>query len=218
MVVARTVDVDKKGLSSGTEPSASMRWYLPRSTDRSWATCSGPKSLDWRSPTEEIEAVVGRRRQGASRSAPTPGAASKGSATNSFFQIGQFQCLDIKAGAADMGRALTFVIGAGPGHVEPVVLGEVGGGWRCRASPPALSGHGCRAGRKSPRPSPLSRSDQPEVAGALADEQAAVIRQEGHAPCVVEAFRHGLDSRRSMRPERGRPARQWQGRAGRRWT
>ena len=35
--------------------------------------------------------------------------------------------------------------------------------------------------------------DQPEVAGALADEQAAVIRQEGHAPCVVEAFRHGLD-------------------------
>jgi hypothetical protein len=50
-----------KGLSAGIEPSGSKRRIVPRWLPRSWATWSGPKSLNCRSPT----LIWGRR------SAPT---------------------------------------------------------------------------------------------------------------------------------------------------
>jgi hypothetical protein len=72
----------------------------------------------------EIEAVVGIEGE--------PGAVValarrvEGLGDEQFLEIAQFQRVDVEPRAADIGRALALVIGAGPGHVEPVLLGEIG--------------------------------------------------------------------------------------------
>ena len=91
--------------------------------------------------------------------------------------------------AASHGGAGAAVAGLGIGQVDQAVLGEIRRQGHVEQAALPLRGH---LGYAFGRGQAAGNAQQPQIAGAFGDEDAA-IGQKGHGPGMLQAARHGRD-------------------------